>query len=145
MKRLSSLLMLFVFSALWVPAQAGLIEIHEDQLLKSCKVLKVNPSDISAAACATYINGFLDGALITDSENAVEMEQISKGSFMDRALKTRLGPKENQRDFLHFCIPVKMEKADVIEKLAHYLPQNSEGVNRLKAFIYQGLKAEFPC
>ncbi len=126
-------------------ATAALLQIHEDQLLSSCQSLKQNSAALEAASCATYINGFLDGALLTDSDNASELQEVARDDFISRALRTRLGGRAGDGGFLHFCVPAERARADIIEQLVPHLPEEAGGVDQLRASVYRGLKAEFPC
>lgn len=128
-----------------VSASAALLQVHEEALLSSCQVLHKTPEALEATACSTYINGFLDGALVTDANNADELKQVANSGFMARALRTRLGERESEQSFLHFCVPTSMMKAEIIEQLAPYLTGDISEAKQLKASIYQGLKKQFPC
>jgi hypothetical protein len=126
-------------------ASAALLQVHEKALLKSCQVLNVTPAALEATSCSTYINGFLDGALVTDANNADELKDVANSGFMERALRTRLGERATEQSFLHFCVPKAMAKAEVIETLAPYLSKTIADADQLKSSIFQGLKQEFPC
>ncbi|WP_286240873.1 Rap1a/Tai family immunity protein [Neptuniibacter halophilus] len=126
-------------------ASAALLQVHEEQLLSSCQALKQRPAAVEAAACATYINGFIDGALLTDSENATELQSADQEDFMSRALRTRLGGREGEGHFLHFCVPAERARAEIIQQIAPHIAGGNAGVSQLKASIYEGLKAELPC
>lgn len=126
-------------------ASAALLQMHEDELLNSCHLLHKNPASEEALACATYISGFLDGALVTDKNNADELKQAEKSGFMERALRTRLGDRGSDDSYLHFCVPSSKARADVIEQLAPYLSDRDDDATALKNSIFTGLKSEFPC
>ncbi|MEM5536829.1 Rap1a/Tai family immunity protein [Neptuniibacter pectenicola] len=126
-------------------ASAALLQMHEDELLNSCHLLHKDHASAEALACVTYISGFLDGALLTDKENANELKQAEKSGFMERALRTRLGDRGSDDSYLHFCVPSAKARADVIEQLAPYLSDRDDDATALKKSIYNGLKAEFPC
>ncbi|WP_067868789.1 hypothetical protein [Neptuniibacter marinus] len=126
-------------------ASAALLQMHEGELLNSCHLLHKNSASAEALACATYISGFLDGALITDKNNADELKQAEKSGFMERALRTRLGDRGSDDSYLHFCVPSSKARADVIEQLAPYLSDRDDDAIALKNSIFTGLKSEFPC
>ncbi len=145
MKPIYSILVALSLGLAATNASSALLQVHEKELLKSCQILKANPAAVEAVSCSTYINGFLDGALVTDADNADELKEVAKGGFMERALRTRLGERESEQSFLHFCVPESTEKADVIEQLAPYLLTKDGSAEQLKQAIYYGLKAEYPC
>lgn len=139
----SALLLLIGFSSLHA-------ENAEEALVKSCSgyiTSKVIPED---SVCFEYINGFIDGAIITDEaiiEN-ITKERKEFSSFFNRAYKTRVGYTRKERPatyYANFCLPEDQTRKMVIEELIHQI--DSEVINKqtFRTTLYDTIKRVYPC
>ena len=99
----------------------------------------------------TYVNGFLDGAVATDSrvaENVAE-EIESSETFTQRAIRTRVVNRMKTYGasvYAAFCVGQPVPIADVvshgIEELARY--DELEGI-LVQSVVYASLRRHYPC
>jgi hypothetical protein len=102
------------------------------------------------AACLAYLEGFLDGALLTDAaiaEHVIEDEHFID-TFTERALRTRVNssrfipPATSMADF---CLPTDVARQDVVEQLARELEAMPVGESSFAASVYHLVKVRWPC
>lgn len=102
------------------------------------------------AACRAYLEGFLDGALLTDTaiaEHVIEDEHFFD-TFTERALRTRLNSSRfvpPATSMAGFCLPNGVARQDVVEQLAHELEAMPVGESSFAASVYQLVKLRWPC
>ncbi len=125
-------------------------ESAEEALVKSCSHLidsEVIPED---SICYEYINGFIDGAVITDRaiiEN-ITKEKQEFSSFFQRAYKTRVGGNRGTLPvtyYAKFCLPEETSRKVVIEQLIHELDANIISKQAFKQTLYETLKRVYSC
>lgn len=133
-------------------ALAGDAQLDDDRLAQHCTRFVADPADPAGQACLAYIQGFLDGSLVTD--NAV-YEQLGAGdagpdgAFTDRATRTRLGPMGgtgNRRRFSGFCIPPDTPLPQVVSTVANALEQEAAAADSDAAAVVGAvLRTHYPC
>ena len=117
----------------------------EPDLVRSCLALPAG-SD-GRGLCELYIQGYIAGAVATDAANAQELAGTSS-DFMQRALQTRAGSRESASapaEFLHFCLPARLEPDAVIPRLGKHLPKTIEDMGQINSALYGALRLEYPC
>lgn len=99
--------------------------------------------------CYQYIRGFLEGAVITDTQIMRELAKTnSKSDFAQRAIRTRVG-KTRATDadtyLANFCLPDTRISQEMINKVAANLviPVNTQ--QDIGPRIYQAVKQVYPC
>ena len=104
----------------------------------------------SSLACRAYLEGFLDGALLTDTaiaDHAVEDKEFLD-AFTRRAFKTRVGsprfapPATSMADF---CIPEDLPRQEVVAQLSRELAGMPVDDASLADTVYRLVKARLPC
>jgi hypothetical protein len=139
--------MLFMMLLISANSQAA---SAEEAVVSSCSSYissQVIPED---SVCYEYINGFIDGAILTDSaiiENITkEKEEFS--SFFKRAYKTRVGRTRDQVPvtyYAKFCLPEDMSRKAVIEELIHELDEQVIGKQSFRNTLYDTMKRVYAC
>ena len=122
----------------------------EEALVDSCSGYiesNVIPED---SVCYEYINGFIDGAVLTDSaiiENLTK-EEKQFSSFFERAYKTRVGNTRKTVPatyFAKFCLPEEQSRKQIIENLIHELDVAVIQQQSFKQTLYDTLKRVYSC
>ncbi|MFC3193904.1 Rap1a/Tai family immunity protein [Marinicella sediminis] len=139
-----------VFTALFAVFNNSHAASAEEAVVDSCSAYitsQVIPED---SVCYEYINGFIDGAILTDSaiiENITkEKEEFS--SFFKRAYKTRVGLTRNQVPatyYAKFCLPEDQSRKAIVEELIHQLDASLVGKQSFRDTLYDTLKRVYAC
>lgn len=128
-----------------------LVEANEEELLlASCRALNSSQSAESTQPCKYYIDGFIAGAVATDTVNSIERTEEVKNlsAFVERAYRTRMGEVDSRAQatqFMHFCVPDDAAKESVITKLSKHFTHSIETTDMLKTTVYKALSTEYPC
>lgn len=122
----------------------------EAALMASCLALGKAPNTEAGQLCELYQQGYIAGALATDSANAEELARAgaAESEFMKRALRTRVGSRDAANSpmvFLHFCLPVEKPIDNVIGTLRSYLVPGISSMALLNKILYDALRVEYPC
>lgn len=102
------------------------------------------------AICHAYMEGFLDGAIITDSavvDTAPETKS-KHSAFFRRAYLTRVGLSSRTPPataLAHFCLPDGTERAQVVTTIANAVPREPQPGADLAQSLYNTLKTSYPC
>ncbi len=122
----------------------------EEALIESCQGYidsNVIPED---SVCYEYINGFIDGAILTDTaiiEN-ITKEEKEFSTFFQRAYKTRVGQQNRTIPptyFAKFCLPEETSRKTIIENLIHQLNAELLTKQSFKQTLYETLKRVYSC
>jgi len=121
-----------------------------DQVSKACGQGSGNASAAETAICHAYIEGFLDGAIITDTAiiESVSEADTDESEFFKRAYKTRVGTKTSAMPataLAHFCLPEGTERAQVVSMIATAIAEDTQAVANVAESLYSILKASYPC
>ena len=122
----------------------------EETLLYSCQALADDPDQDTAIPCNYYVQGYIAGALINDTSNALELASASRqmSAYMERVYRTRVGAKRDHLEgtpFLHFCIPTEVSESIIISKLSGQLELPIKSIYVLRKKLYEALQTEYPC
>ena len=135
-------------------ASALVASIHaaawSEQKTDACAHEGHNISAEEQAICQAYMEGFLDGAIITDSaivESAPEADW-NKSDFFKRAYLTRVGSSSRALPptaLAHFCLPDDTARAQVVTTIANAIPKEPHPGPDVAQSLYNTLKASYPC
>ncbi|WP_395375220.1 Rap1a/Tai family immunity protein [Marinicella sp. W31] len=129
----------------------AIAENAEEALVKSCnKYIKADdlPED---SVCYEYINGFIDGAILTDSAiiDTLSSRSETEGSdFFKRAYKTRLGSRGKTPPatyFAKFCLPENGDRHEIVRSLVHALDGEAFMKTPFRELLYDALKKTYVC
>lgn len=133
-----------------VPTRATGVD-NGDDLAGTCRDYRQGPSTPEALTCAAYIQGFLGGALATDSvvEASVRALYENRSDFMKRAVSSRApGPsgKLHSNIHAHYCLPVEETLGAVIDGFNAYAATgNTPGSVAAHDYLYSALQQLYPC
>lgn len=122
------------------------------EVYQLCQSTDVNSGSIGTNGCYQYIQGFLQGALITDDAVVRNMQDPQfESRFANRAYRTRVG---NTRDsipatqYAGFCLPEDKVSNEVIMTLIHDIQNHSLEERKTLEFptlVYELLKQRYSC
>ncbi len=102
---------------------------------------------IDSENCRTYIQGFLEGALITDTA-IVQTITDEQSDFFQRAYKTRTsGSRENlpATYLARFCLTPDESQSNLIDEVVNYIKGRAMTALPLNQVVYNSLKSLYPC
>lgn len=110
-------------------------------LLSEKGVLQLNKQN-----CRIYINGFLDGAVLTDS---VIINRVrDRSEFFERAYATRVGAANGPLPatyFADFCIAPDISRQQIVDTVMKRLEQNKHPGKDERTAVYSAIKSSYPC
>ncbi|MCC7413688.1 MAG: hypothetical protein IT495_18895 [Gammaproteobacteria bacterium] len=152
--RLPILKLVLFLSILHFPLQSVLaVEVLSTRELAShCKDMPDNRDTVDGVYCARYIQGFVDGAIVTDvrvMEN-MEAELVRKESFTDRARRTRMPGKEDflrAAGYAEFCLGDPLPLREIVDKVVDDVndEKNLESNLPARKTVYASLRKHYPC
>lgn len=103
--------------------------------------------------CVTYIQGFLDGAVATDERVARNVAaEYESGGFVDRATRTRLGPRLRAvrtfgfSAYAEYCLGAPVPIREVIDHVIEKLRASPPAAGTLaRDIVYETLREHYPC
>lgn len=132
---------------------ANAVEALSTAELKShCEVYEEDPDGEDGIFCVRYIQGFIDGAVVTDERvtlNVAEEADRSE-SFTERAIRTRVGSRLERYGpsvYADFCLGEPVPLAEVVEKVVDDL-LNENFVREMplaRDIVYATLRRNYPC
>jgi hypothetical protein len=131
-------------------AQGQVAAAWSDHVVAACSDAQNGGSDTSRAVCHAYIEGFLDGALVTDTAivKNVGGEEDIFSSYTLRALRTRVGQVRAPlpATFLaDFCLPEEVGRSTVVTDLAEELAVLNFAAEPITEAVYRQIKQSYPC
>ena len=134
------------------PAATAVEALTSAELASHCLYLESDPSGVDGQQCIRYIQGFIDGAVATDSRVMLEAENELQGkeSFSERAARTRvpsLLDRTRAAQFAGFCLGDPLPLRNVINTVVNDLkimPTN-RGPEPAMETVYASLRKHFPC
>lgn len=96
--------------------------------------------------CYTFVLGFLQGAVLTDSAIVKSFENTSESGFKERALRTRL-TQRNQPATLRagFCLPDNIKLEIIAENISAKLRSSAAESPDIALQMYALLKNDYQC
>lgn len=124
----------------------------DSEIYQLCQNTDANSNAVTSTGCYQYIQGFLQGALITDAAVIKNIESSQfESRFANRAYRTRVG---NTRDsipatqYAGFCLPEDKVSNEVIMTLIHDIQDHSLEDRKILEFptlVYELLKQRYSC
>jgi hypothetical protein len=121
-----------------------------DQVTDACAHDGHSATAEETAICHAYIEGFLDGAVITDTAiiESVSEADSADSDFFKRAYNTRVGSSSSALPataLAHFCLPEGTERAQVVTMIANAIAEYTQSGSDVAQSLYGILKASYPC
>ena len=126
--------------------------LSTEELTLHCAVYEDDPDGEDGIFCVRYIQGFIDGAVVTDERvtynvaDEIEREE----SFTERAIRTRVGSRLNLYGpsvYADFCLGEPVPLREVVEVVVENL-LNNEFVREMplaRNVVYATLRTNYPC
>jgi hypothetical protein len=101
-------------------------------------------------SCRAYLEGFLDGAQLTDTaiaDHAREDEDFFD-HYAERAYRTRVNSARASvpaTSLADFCVPDDLPRANIISELAAELAKTNAASENFPQTVYDLVKARLPC
>lgn len=139
--------------ALMVAPAAWAVEaLSTEELISHCEVFYDEPDGVDGIFCVRYIQGFIDGAVVTDERVTINIaEELDRSeSFSQRAIRTRVGSRLDLYGpsvYAEFCLgePVPL-RAVVDVVIADLLdPEKIADMPLARDVVYATLRREYPC
>jgi len=127
------------------------LTVHE--LVLHCQVMDEQPEGVDAQYCIRYIQGFIDGAVVTDVRVMLNVESDvgQAESFSERAKRTR-APTRTDRfraaRLAGFCLGDPLPLKDVVEKVVTdlvALDVDDTAQSPARDAVYDSLLVHYPC
>ena len=142
---------IIAFSA--VVSDAHAVEaLSTEELISHCAVYEEDPDGEDGIFCVRYIQGFIDGAVVTDERVTYNVadEYDRDETFTERAIRTRLGSRIDRYGpsyYAEFCLGEPVPLAEVARVvIADLLAlENLEGRELARDVVYATLRREYPC
>ena len=142
---------IFMISAGASDAQA-VEALSTEELISHCVVYEEDPDGEDGIFCVRYIQGFIDGAVVTDERVTYNVadEYDREETFTERAIRTRLGSRIDRYGpsyYAEFCLGEPVPLAEVVRVVIADLLQleNLEGRELARDVVYATLRREYPC
>jgi hypothetical protein len=121
-----------------------------DQVTEACTHEGRAATAEETAVCHAYIEGFLDGAIITDTAiiESVADNESAESDYFKRAYLTRVGSNSRilpPTALAHFCLPEGTERDNVVTTIATAMAEKSASGSDVSQSLYNILKASYPC
>ena len=128
---------------------AAPVAAWNDYVVAACSGEAGNP-EVGHAACSAYIEGFLDGALVTDAAIVESMsgDQHTTSDYLKRAYQTRVSSQRLNLPptaLAHFCLPENESRADVVETIAADLLAREDDGKPISDVLFGILQSKYPC
>lgn len=122
------------------------------ELASHCVAYPKTPQSLDAQFCIRYIQGFIDGAIVTDKRVMlnIEAELEREETFSERAMrqrKARKTPQQRAAEYAEFCLGDTLKLPEVVSKVVTNLAKRKEIDETILArtVVYGVLKKQYPC
>lgn len=126
--------------------------LSTEELISHCAVYGEDPGGEDGIFCVRYIQGFIDGAMVTDERVTynVANEYDRDETFTERAIRTRLGSRIDRYGpsyYAEFCLGEPVPLAEVARVVIADLLKidDLEGRDLARDVVYATLRREYPC
>lgn len=124
--------------------KSKIVAIDADETSASDKQ-QCSDSDETMSACRSFIKGFLQGALLTDTA-ILESIKSNEPSFAERAIRTRLGKRPSSpTELAGFCLPAGRSILELAEETLDHVKASERNSAELAKNVYNSLKIDYPC
>ena len=131
--------------AVFATVFASSIAFADKNVIDSCIAKVEKKSD--GTLCEVYINGFVEGALVTDA-TIIDNFTDKESGFFQRAYQTRTMRDEPELPATYlakFCLPEPIAMPNVVETIVNNIDRKALKNQPLKGVIYESLKRSYPC
>lgn len=126
--------------------------LSTEELVSHCAVYEQDPEGEDGIFCVRYIQGFIDGAVVTDERVTYNVadEIDRRESFSERAIRTRVGSRISRFGpsvYAEFCLgePVPLKEV-VIAVIADLMdPERVTDRPLARDVVYATLRRNYPC
>ena len=126
--------------------------LSTEELISHCAVYEQDPDGEDGIFCVRYIQGFIDGAVVTDERVTYNVadEYDRDETFTERAIRTRLGSRIDRYGpsyYAEFCLGEPLPLAEVARVvIADLLAiEDFKGPELARDVVYATLRREYPC
>lgn len=126
--------------------------LSTEELISHCAVYEQDPEGEDGVFCVRYIQGFIDGAVVTDERVTYNVadEYDREETFTERAIRTRLGSRLDRYGpsyYAEFCLGEPLPLTEVARVVIADLLQieDLDGRELAREVVYETLRREFPC
>ena len=139
--------------ALAMASTADAVEpLSTEELTLHCAVYEDDPDGEDGIFCVRYIQGFIDGAVVTDERVTYNVadEADRSESFTERAIRTRVSSRVDRYGpsvYADFCLGEPVPLREVVEVVVDNL-LNTEFVREMplaRDVVYASLRTTYPC
>ncbi len=131
----------------------GAVEaLSTEELRLHCAVYETDPNGSDGVFCVRYIQGFIDGAVVTDERVTYNVadEADREETFTERAARTRVGARLNLYGpsvYAEFCLGEPIPLREVVAAIVSDLldSQKVTGISRARDVVYNTLRQTYPC
>lgn len=119
----------------------------QQEISNACIAYKNNAVGLDKKLCKSYIRGFLDGALLTDTA-IIDNFVNEKSSFFQRAYQTRAVKDRKPLPATYlakFCLPESEALPNIVDDVIKNLDKSSLESKSLNHVIYETIKRIYPC
>lgn len=138
----SSVLLAAVATAAHIPEELPTNKSADAVCLQTVNgVSKLNKNN-----CRVYINGFIDGAELTDS--VIINKVRDRSPFFERAYSTRVGTGKESLPvtyFADFCIDKNIARQEVIDRVIDQLEMDNTAATDERSAVYSVIKRLYAC
>jgi len=126
------------------PIASKIVAIDLDDTSAS-STQQCSDSEQAMSSCRSFIKGFLQGALLTDTAIIKSIEN-TEPSFTERAFRTRLGKRSNSPTALAgFCLPADRSMLELAQETLDHVKASERNSAELAKNVYNSLKVDYPC
>ena len=126
--------------------------LSTEELISHCVEYDKNPEGKDGIFCLRYIQGFIDGAVVTDERVAYNVadEYERNETATERAIRARLASRIERFGssyYAEFCLGEPLPLAEVASKVITDLLklENLEGRELAREVVYETLRREYQC
>ena len=143
---------LIAFAMTVAPTADAVEPLSTEELTMHCAVYEEDPDGEDGIFCVRYIQGFIDGAVITDERVTYNVadEADRSESFTERAIRTRVISRLDRYGpsvYADFCLGEPVPLREVVEVVVENL-LNNEFVREMplaRNVVYATLRTNYPC
>lgn len=134
-----------------VTRAVDVLTVHE--LISHCALMETQPTGADAQYCIRYVQGFIDGAVATDTRVMLNTEAGAdqEESFSERAKRTRSPSRADQfraARLAGFCLGDPLPLRDVVDRIVADLVELDVGDSAnspARESVYRSLRKHYPC
>lgn len=142
----------FLASLVPLPSVWAVEALSTEEFASHCAVYESQPDGADGIFCVRYIQGFIDGAVVTDERVTYNIaDELDRDeSFSQRAIRTRVGSRVDRYGpsvYAEFCLGDPLPLRAVVDAVVSDL-LNADFVRDMplaRDVVYKTLVREYPC